>query len=1857
MARVQAVRQAASGAPVHYVIVFLQGINSEVTGGEEGADSTTDSAGRQFCPVESGGSPAYSTFACLKLALKAAPYSYKDVDFLEFSYPTDPNHDIDQTGYVDGAGAWQTNGYACADTGATHLEDGAQALIYMMTQYGIAHPESQFIIVGHSLGGDIAFQALSDLVDHGVPPSVPLKAVMTIDSQLEGTPLNSWNIPWTPCGATGNGILDLNLKSLDLNSGKENASTVTNAHGYGVKVFTIGNQYDTLLPDPLAITQTAAGADSTKLFSYSCDEAPLIGDPGCGHLAPLRTTDAANYMASLIGKQHQDNVPPGGLWVYPKTDGGAFGDTIDLQAEAYDNRGGSGVQYVNFTANYNGAWHTLCSPSAPTYDDVYTCDWTPTGVPASQVTVSFDVYDNAGNVTYAPNGEHTLTYAPGTDGVPPGGCPTHVWVGLPYLNTYYDTSVDSLGNCVPDGFYTADSTFGNLTLPAGRPYYMDANVTITGTAMLSAGSTLQVSGAGNLHVAGTLSLGAGSTVQFPAGDGNAVYVTGTLNVNGTASQPVRFLDSSAGQGQWDGIAFYPGSTGTLTYLQVTGGGGCYYGCLVDHTGTDAYADLLLDGAGLTITNSSFTQSEGVGLEVRGGANPTLTSDTFTNNNDDALYYDSLPSSPLAATSLSASGNGANALATGGGTILTSLNLGQLGVSFIAEGTLTINSGVQFTVTTTQTLQVLGGDLDVAGSLSLPAGSTLPLAGSLNVDGSMSVGAGSTLQVRYYGNLKVAGTLNLGAGSTVQFPSQDGNAVYVTGTLNAAGTASAPVRFLDSTAGQGQWEGIAFYPGSTGTLTYLQVTGGGGCYYGCLVDHTGTDAYADLLLDGAGLTITNSSFTQSEGVGLEVRGGANPTLTSDTFTNNNDDALYYDSLPSSPLAATSLSASGNGANALATGGGTILTSLNLGQLGVSFIAEGTLTINSGVQFTVTTTQTLQVLGGDLDVAGSLSLPAGSTLPLAGSLNVNGSMSVGTGSTLQVRYGNLKVAGTLNLGAGSTVQFPSQDGNAVYVTGTLNAAGTASAPVRFLDSSAGQWEGIAFYPGSTGTLTYLQVSGGGGCYYGCLVDHTGAGSYTDLLLDAASPTITDSSFTQSAGNAVEVRNGGEPILANDNFGDPVVNDAGATAPTVFAACDWWGDPSGPSGAGTGGGVSVSAGVSFTPWATSDPTTGPSSCTWVDGQRLVTGSPVNLTAEGSLDWAQWGATSVASFNHKANVAEQISNYALVGSGVAQQAISTGMNFTWTDGTPTTSAMAGTGVYVQGAGSGFSLTVPAATGPRTLRLYVAVTRGQGRLSASVSGSSLASYLDTSLNDASGTLIRVYVLPFASSATGQSLTVSWTLLADHGSGSVSLLGAALSGAAGTGVVVTSTPTATVTATSTGTATATTTASRTPTTSVTMTGTASSTVAPSATATGTATAEATATLTASSTASNTPMPVTSTGTMTATPTISAATWTRTSTPAATATTITASSTPVLPTTTATPTNMPIPPTGTWTGTPTPATRTATHTPVPPTSTRTGTAVPPTSTATSTNTTTMAPTYTQTNTPIPPTSAWTNTAVPATRTATHTPVPPTSTRTSTPAPLTSTATWTNTPIPPTSTQTSTAVPPTSTATHTPVPPTNTSTRTATPVVATSTATATPSSTATNTAVPATYTATNTTVPPTNTPTRTNTPIPPANTATSTGTATATPTSMRTNTPVPPTVTATHTPVPTSTASHTPVPPTSMPSNTAVPPTRTVTSTSMPTSTPTSTPSSTVTSSPTGTNTPSQATSTHTPKPTSTVTPGGPTSTATSTPSSTATLKPTSTNTQVGPTSTVTATPTSTPSQPTSTHTPKPTSTWTPTPTGT
>jgi hypothetical protein len=101
--------------------------------------------------------------------------------------------------------------------------------------------------------------------------------------------------------------------------------------------------------------------------------------------------------------------------------------------------------------------------------------------------------------------------------------------------------------------------------------------------------------------------------------------------------------------------------------------------------------------------------------------------------------------------------------------------------------------------------------------------------------------------------------------------------------------------------------------------------------------------------------------------------------------------------------------------------------------------------------------------------------------------------------------------------------------------------------------------------------------------------------------------------------------------------------------------------------------------------------------------TPSNVVLSVAGTRDWAHWGLVNSNSFDHRAGVSQIISNFTRIGTNATQRLTDDRTKWSWTNGTPTASAVdTTTAVYVFGFTNGFELPLPAGTNARTARIYV---------------------------------------------------------------------------------------------------------------------------------------------------------------------------------------------------------------------------------------------------------------------------------------------------------------------------------------------------------------------------------------------------------------------------------------------------------------------------------------------------------------------------------------------------------------------------
>ena len=388
--------------------------------------------------------------------------------------------------------------------------------------------------------------------------------------------------------------------------------------------------------------------------------------------------------------------------------------------------------------------------------------------------------------------------------------------------------------------------------------------------------------------------------------------------------------------------------------------------------------------------------------------------------------------------------------------------------------------------------------------TLPAGVTTWNTGDVEqLTGTLTVPVGSTLVIQ--------------PGTIVQGGNYAGLSIVVEGTLTAQGTAQNNILFTSSadTAGAnstqgtgsvGQWNGLVFSAGSTGTLDHVRVRYAGGSVAG-IVDN-----------DAASLIVTNSVISDAYRAGVRINGGT-PTLTGNTFANNGDAAIAMD-LASTPIISGSTLTS-NGVNGVALDGGTINVNNSWNNPSISYWMWGSVVVAAGKTLTVGAGQVVK--------------------------------------SYRYQSYEITVNGTLNADgtAANPIVFTSTDDDTAG--GDTNNNGGNSVPAQ------GQWNGIAFSATSTGNLLdNVQVRYGGGSTTGAIVVNGAPLTLTNSVvsnsyragvrINGATPTLTGNTFANNGEAAVAMDLASTPIISGSTLTNNGVNGVALDGGTINANNSW-------------------------------------------------------------------------------------------------------------------------------------------------------------------------------------------------------------------------------------------------------------------------------------------------------------------------------------------------------------------------------------------------------------------------------------------------------------------------------------------------------------------------------------------------------------------------------------------------------------------------------------------------------------------------------------------------------------------------------
>ena len=207
-------------------------------------------------------------------------------------------------GIVQADGTWKPNLYRCEITDRL-AEENLAPLERMLRDYRQAHPEVHFTLVGHSLGGYLAF--LEGARDAARPEEQKLAVdvVVTLDSPLSGVSADKQFVldSVVHCPKTYAAGAELVRDKQDPETPELRRRQTTLMHEQGVRLATIGNINDCLYNLRLCIggsyvddssTQFLEGAELSKRYE-------IRGGALASHFSIVRHAGAVNDVITFVG--------------------------------------------------------------------------------------------------------------------------------------------------------------------------------------------------------------------------------------------------------------------------------------------------------------------------------------------------------------------------------------------------------------------------------------------------------------------------------------------------------------------------------------------------------------------------------------------------------------------------------------------------------------------------------------------------------------------------------------------------------------------------------------------------------------------------------------------------------------------------------------------------------------------------------------------------------------------------------------------------------------------------------------------------------------------------------------------------------------------------------------------------------------------------------------------------------------------------------------------------------------------------------------------------------------------------------------------------------------------------------------------------------------------------------------------------------------------------------------------------------------------------------------------------------------------------------------------------------------------
>ncbi len=255
------------------VVVFMQGVYSEYDPRWDGTK--------------------YEPYRDMKAAFVAA--GYDDAVLLDFSY---------RGGTVDEDGLWRPDLYTCGVTDR-RADDNAIIVENMLRAYRAKHPQAHFTLVGHSLGGYVAYRAGVRDAARAPEERLEIDAVVTLDAPLLGISADKKiAIDAINCNKTYLAGAELVAEKADEALAELRRAEVASLHEAGIRLATIGNEGDclynlrrcansTTFVDDTA-TQYLEGADLVVTYDTS-------GNAFATHFLIMRFGPAVQEVVRFVG--------------------------------------------------------------------------------------------------------------------------------------------------------------------------------------------------------------------------------------------------------------------------------------------------------------------------------------------------------------------------------------------------------------------------------------------------------------------------------------------------------------------------------------------------------------------------------------------------------------------------------------------------------------------------------------------------------------------------------------------------------------------------------------------------------------------------------------------------------------------------------------------------------------------------------------------------------------------------------------------------------------------------------------------------------------------------------------------------------------------------------------------------------------------------------------------------------------------------------------------------------------------------------------------------------------------------------------------------------------------------------------------------------------------------------------------------------------------------------------------------------------------------------------------------------------------------------------------------------------------